>query len=77
MSSSAGLDKVMWGSDYPASPNVAEVLHFLRDEHPSQMMLDLGLRDLTDEERAMILGGTAAKALKRQTEKLVAGMVSQ
>lgn len=67
----AGLDKVMWGSDYPASPNVAEVLHFLREEHPAQQMLDLGLHDLTDEERAMILGRTAAKVMKLKVERYV------
>jgi predicted TIM-barrel fold metal-dependent hydrolase len=67
----AGFDKVMWGSDYPASPNVAEVLHFLREEHPSKPMRDLGLHDLTDEERAMILGGTAVKAMKLESMKLV------
>lgn len=69
----AGLDKVMWGSDYPASPNVAEVLDFLRHEHPTKAMLDLGLRDLTGEERQMVLGGTAARVLGLRTEKLAVG----
>jgi predicted TIM-barrel fold metal-dependent hydrolase len=72
----AGLDKIMWGSDYPASPNVAEVLHFLREEHPSNAMLEIGIHDLTDEERAMILGGTAAKVMKLESHKLATGVES-
>lgn len=59
----AGLENVMWGSDYPAAPNTAEVLDFLRNAHPSPAQLEMGIHDLTEEERAIILGLNAARML--------------
>lgn len=56
-----GPDKILWGSDYPATPNQKECLDFLAEATLPVPMVESGFRGLTDEDRRKILAENAAR----------------
>lgn len=66
----AGIDKIMYGSDFPVSPNLKEVIDFLKYEEVSDEMKKLGFSDWTYEMRAKVLGLNAAKVLGIKNKKI-------
>lgn len=66
----AGIDKIMYGSDFPATPNLKEVIDFLKYEEVSSELKNLGFKDWTYEMRAKVLGLNAANILNIKNEKI-------
>lgn len=60
----------MYGSDFPVSPNLKEVIDFLKYEEVSDEMKKLGFNDWTYEMRAKILGLNAAKVIDIKNKKI-------
>lgn len=59
----AGIEKILYGSDFPASPNMKEVIHFLKYEKVPVVLRLMGFPEWTYEMRAKVLGLNAAKVL--------------
>lgn len=66
----AGIDKIMYGSDFPASPNQKEVIDFLKNEEVPEMLRKLGFAEWTYEMRAKVLGVNAASLLGISNSKI-------
>lgn len=66
----AGVDKIMYGSDFPASPNQKEVIDFIKFEKVPRVLKRLGFSKWTYEMRAKILGLNAANLLGIKNEKI-------
>jgi predicted TIM-barrel fold metal-dependent hydrolase len=59
----AGIEKIMWGTDYPAATNIREFIEFIINGEPPKPLKQMGFKGLTEVERWMILGGNAARFL--------------
>ncbi len=66
----AGIEKILYGSDFPASPNQKEVIHFLKYKKVPHILRKAGFPDWTYEMRAKVLGLNAAELLGITNEKL-------
>lgn len=66
----AGIDKILYGSDYPATPNNKEVIDFLKYGNIPLVLRLSGMKNWTDEMRARVLGINAAKVLGLSNEKI-------
>ena len=66
----AGIDKILYGSDFPASPNQKEVIDFLKYERVPLTMRRMGFHKWSHEMRAKVLGLNAAKVLGISNEKI-------
>jgi predicted TIM-barrel fold metal-dependent hydrolase len=67
----AGIGKILYGSDYPATPNLKEVINFLKYDHMPLMLQFSGVKDWTYEMRAQVLGLNAAGILDYKNEHLM------
>lgn len=66
----AGLDKILYGSDYPATPNNKEVITFLKYSRMPLILRLSGVKDWTWEMRAKVLGLNAGRVLHLEHPKL-------
>jgi predicted TIM-barrel fold metal-dependent hydrolase len=66
----ADIDKIMYGSDFPASPNQKEVIDFLKFEKVPWLLRMSGFPQWSYEMRAKILGLNAASLLGVKNEKI-------
>lgn len=66
----AGIDKILYGSDFPASPNQKEVVSFLKSEKVPRVLRKLGFSEWTPEMRAKVLGLNAANVLGISNDKI-------
>jgi predicted TIM-barrel fold metal-dependent hydrolase len=66
----AGLDKILYGSDYPATPNNKEVIEFLKYSGMPVLLRCSGVKDWNWEMRAKVLGLNAARLLKLNSPRL-------
>ena len=66
----AGIDKILYGSDYPATPNLKEVINFLKSANVPILLRLSGVKNWTYEMRAKVLGLNAAKVLNLTNEKI-------
>ena len=65
MISQIGSEKILWGSDWTATPNIAEVLSFIkRASIPILLKKIMGLQQITERDKINILGKNALKILK-------------
>lgn len=68
----AGINKIMYGSDYPATPNNKEVIDFIKfSKMPLALRLS-GVQNWSYEWRAKVLGLNVARVLKINNPKLTA-----
>jgi hypothetical protein len=66
----AGLDKILYGSDYPATPNNKEVIEFLKHSRIPLLLRLSGVKDWNWQMRAKVLGLNAAGILHIEHPKL-------
>lgn len=59
-----GSEKILWGSDWTATPNIEEVLSYLQNiKIPLPMKLLMGIKDIKDQDIENILGKNAMRIL--------------
>lgn len=65
MISQIGSEKILWGSDWTVTPNIEEVLRFLKKvTFPFPMRLMMGLKNIEQSDLDNILGLNALRILK-------------
>lgn len=65
MISQFGSEKILWGSDWTATPNVTEVLEFIKNMHiPEPMKYITGVNEVNKRDIENIIGLNAMKILK-------------